>query len=81
MNNKQRALATIQAAMPKQPKAMSLEECAVLRDLCNRRMQDLKTAIQRCSGSLYPGIYAGQIDRIKQLFEKLTGFPIDMEVG
>ena len=63
----------------KRPMLVTLREATVLRDVCNRRITDLKDKIGRCAGSLYPGIMSGQIDEIEALFEKLTTFSLDSE--
>lgn len=58
---------------------LSLRECTVLRDLCDRRIVHLSKVIDQCAGSLYPTIYARQIKEIRELFERLTGHPLDTE--
>lgn len=58
------------------PLKINLREATVLRDLCNRQIGDLEGKMDKCAGSLYPGIFGNQITEIKALFEKMTGFPL-----
>lgn len=55
---------------------ISLREATLLRIMCDRRIESLEASISRCAGSLYPTIYAKEIEEINQLFKKLTGFPL-----
>lgn len=56
---------------------LSLRECTALRKMCDCRIAQLQGRILNDTGTTWPLVWLDEIDEVKTLFKKLTGFPLD----
>lgn len=52
---------------------LTSDEKEILYRAMLRHVRSLEKAINRCIGSLWPTIYAGEVKRTEELYYKLTG--------